>query len=183
MQFIFTDFSQKGVIFLKSKVISLILLIYILVLTGCTYTGRNDLGLYINNYNSACPEDLQIKEENLVLHTDEKTKENTYYIFYPTGEDGEYMITLNENVDGDIYKCGICIISSIDVEPQTIEDIFISESFALKNLSTSSAKQLFEDLKLDKKDTYTKTNSTAVETDEYTVELIVNQAGTGIYIY
>lgn len=117
------------------------------------------------------------------MHTDEETKENTYYIFYPANNDAEYMITLNENVDGDIYKCGICIISSIDVEPQTIEDIFISESFALKNLSTSSAKQLFEDLKLDKKDTYTKTNSTAVETDEYTVELIVNQAGTGIYIY
>ncbi len=168
---------------MKNRCVTLIILIYILVLTGCTYTGRNDLGLYINNFNSVCPEDLQIEEENLILHTDEETKENTYYIFYPANNDAEYMITLNENADTDIYKCGICIISSIDVEPDIIEDIFLSEAFALKNMSETSASQIFKDLKLDNEETYTQTNSIIKETDECTVELIVNQAGTGIYIY
>ncbi len=168
---------------MKNRCLLLIILIYILVLTGCTYTGRNDLGLYIENHNSVIGEDLRIEEENLILHPNEETKENTYYIFYPANNDAEYMISLNENADGDIYKCGICIISSIDVEPDIIKDIFIAESFALKNISKSSASQIFEDLKLDKKDTYSQTDTTIKETDEYTVEVIVNEAGTGIYLY
>ncbi len=168
---------------MKNRCLSLIILIYILVLSGCTYTGRNDLGLYIENHNSVIQEDLKIYEENLILHTNEETKENTYYIFYPANNDAEYMIALNENVDGDIYKCGICIISSIDVEPDIIENIFIAESFALKNISETSARKLFKDLKLDKDDTYLKTDTIIKETDECTVELIVNEAGTGIYIY
>lgn len=168
---------------MKKKISLIIPLIYILILTGCTYTGRNDLGLYLNNYNSVTTEELQIKEENLILHSDEESNENTYYIFYPANNDAEYMVVLNENADSDIYKCGICIISSIDVDPDIIKDIFISEAFALKNMSKMSASKIFEDLRLDKTETYSQTTDVVKETDECTVELIVNQAGTGIYIY
>lgn len=165
----------------RSTSICVLTLIYILVLSGCTYTGRNDLGLYITNFNSVANGDLQIKSEEIVLHTDEETKENTYYLFFPADE-GEYMITLNENVDGDIYKCGICIISSIDVDPETVENLFTSELFALKNVSNKTACEIFEELKLDDTSTYTKTNNVTKETDQFTVDLIVNEAGTGIYI-
>ncbi len=167
---------------MKNKTILPIVLFYILVLSACTYTGRNDLGMYINRYNSVCDKDLEIEDKDIVLHTNEETSENTYYIFYPTESGGEYMITLNENAEGDIYQCGICIISGIDADPKIIENIFISEAYSLKNLSSSTAKKIFEDLKLDDKSTYEKTESTSVTTDEYTIDLIVNKAGTGIYI-
>lgn len=172
---------------MKKRTYFIISLIYILILNGCTYTGRNDLGLFINNFNSVCTENLQIKEENLVLHTDkasdEKAKENTYYIFYPADNEAEYMVILNENADSDIYKCGICIISSIDVDPEIIKNIFTAEAFALKNISETSADKIFDDLGLNKTETYSKTDSITKETDQCTVELVVNSAGTGIYIY
>lgn len=167
---------------MRTKIILPVIILYILLLSACTYTGRNDLGMYINSYNSVCDNDLKIEEESLVLHTSEETSENTYYIFYPTESGAEYMITLNENADGDIYKCGICIISGINADPKTIENIFISEAYSLKNLSASTAKKIFEDLKLDDESTYEKTTSTSVSTGEYTIDLIINKAGTGIYI-
>lgn len=167
----------------KTLTLQITVLIFILVMCGCTYTGRNDISLFTTNFNSVADNNLQIESEDMIIHFDEENGENTYYLFFPAKSDGEYMITLNENADGDIYKCGICIISSIDVEIKIIEDLFVSELFALKNVAKRDARALFEELNLDEKDTYTKTSNSKTETDFCCVDLIVGNAGTGIYIY
>ena len=165
----------------KKIQILLICTLFMLLLSGCTYTGINDLPLFLENFNSKSGASLHAEAENLVIHPEEKEK--IYYLFFPANNEGEYMVTLNENEEGEIYKCGICIISSIDVNTKTVKKLFVSELCALKDVSEASADSIFSELDLNNAKTYKSTVNVKKEMSDYTVELIVNDAGAGIYIY
>ena len=61
--------------------------------------------------------------------------------------------------------------------------IFCASLCTLKNKNKKEAEKIFEDLNLSKKSTYKTNANIKKELDGYTIELIVNEVGCGIFIY
>lgn len=118
-----------------------------------------------------------IQTEELLVH------DNTYYAFFPSDNNGEYMVTISEDEDGEVYECGICIVESIPVDVNFIESLFSAELYSLYNVPREKASKIFKSLKLNEAATYSETATLKKSTSDFIVEVIVNNAGTGIYIY
>lgn len=165
-------------IILKKIIILFFSSTIIFIFTGCRSEGKTDLPLFIEKFNENYGEE-KITEDNMLIHDD------TFYFFLPvdSSESGEMLFTLTENGDKEIYECGISVIKDVEINTDEFKKIFTSAFCSMTGEDKAKASEIFDSLSLDNKDTYTKNKSVVKEINKYKIDLINNDAGTGVYIY
>lgn len=151
---------------------------FIIILSGCKSEGKYDLPLFIKSFNENYGEE-KIKEENMLIH------DNTFYFFLPSGSPsaGEILLTVSENKNKEIYECGISVIRDVKTDTDEFKKIFSSTFCSMTNKDEKKAEEILESLSPDEINTYTKGKNIIKSADKYKVDLISNEAGTGVYIY
>lgn len=157
-------------------------IVAVILLCGCVPTGRNDMPLFINRFNEIAKENQQIDETKLIIHTD-SAKRSTYYKFFDAGGGCEYVFSFSENEKRDITSFSICITNVTSPNKELIKSIFESGMYALYDMQKNDADTLFSEVSLDKDTTYKTSDSTKKEADDYTIEVMVSNAGCSIYVY
>lgn len=165
-------------IMLKKIIILFFSFSIILIFTGCRSEGKTDLPLFIEKFNKNYGEE-KIAEDNMLIH------DNTFYFFLPadSSENSEVLFTLTESDDKEICECGISVIKDVEINTDEFKAIFTSAFCSMTGEDKNKAFEIFDSLSLDDKDTYTKNKNVIKEVNKYKVDLISNDAGTGVYIY
>lgn len=165
--------------FMKTRkyllLITLILITF--MFTSCTYIGRNNIELFSKKFNDYSTDELTLDENNLVINKEQKS----YYYFFPASGENEYLLSLFEDSNKEIYEFGICIMSNSPKDVKTIEEIFNSAFQALISTQKETPSPFSEIPLNDKGEIKNPTNKT-IEHDLYNINILVNDAGTGIYV-
>jgi hypothetical protein len=152
----------------------------ILLMSACSYIGELDYGLFEQRFNEISP-DAKLASSNTSLeNSNEYTK---YTSFFDAEKGGRYMMAIYSNrKDSILYKCTLCVLSSIELDIENIEELFTSMLYAYASTEEQRAKEIFVELGLDDKETYKTIKNTTKEIDNLTFEIIVSGAGTAITV-
>lgn len=173
----------------KKTIILFFAFFSVLLLTGCRSVGKTNLPSFIEKFNNSYGEE-KINEKDMLI------KDNTYYFFLPAGRvlDGEILLTLSENDDGEIYECGISVIKDVEIKNDEFKDIFIAafcsvtkenkeKAVEVLNSVLDSKEESNKSQKSDNKKSDNKNKNIIKEVNNYKVDFIDNEAGSGVYIY
>lgn len=162
----------------KKTIILFFAFFSVLLLTGCRSVGKTNLPSFIEKFNNSYGEE-KISEKDMLIQGD------TYYFFLPAGRapDGEILLTLSENNDGEIYECGISVIKDAEIKNDEFKDIFIAAFCSVTKEDKEKAIEVLNSV-WDTSDNKKSDNKNIIkEVNNYKVDFIDNEVGSGVYIY
>ncbi len=152
----------------------------ILTLQACSFVGETDYAMFEERFNKANKE-IQLVNSNIISENLEKSTK--YNCFFDAENGGKYMMTIYEkNGSNIITSCTLCILSSINLDINSIKELFCSMLFAYSQTDREISENIFNELKLNEENTYKKNGNTTKEFDSFKINIIVNGAGTAITI-
>ena len=154
-----------------------ILLTIMFIFTSCTYVGKNNIEMFSEKFNEYNKDEIVINQQDIIINKEDKS----YYYFFPVDNENEYLLSIFENEEKEIYEFGICIVKNSKIDLQKLEKIFNGAFYSLIS-SYKETPSPFNELPINDKGEIKNLTNKTIEYDLFNINILINDAGTGIYV-